>query len=90
MGKNFIDKYSLLHFATGIIFRFFNISLLNSFIVHTIFEFVENTNQGMHFINTYLPFWPGGKPSADSFTNNIGDTLFFILGWIVAHLVHFI
>jgi hypothetical protein len=89
MGKNFIDKYSLLHLATGIIFRFFNISLLNSFIIHTIFEFVENTKPGMYFINTYLPFWPGGKPSSDSLLNNIGDTLFFILGWIIANLVNY-
>ena len=38
MGDKFIDKFSLLHFATGIIFYFFNISLRNSIIAHILFE----------------------------------------------------
>jgi hypothetical protein len=32
-------------------------------IFHIIFEYIENTKLGTHFINTYLSFWPGGKAS---------------------------
>ena len=87
MGSSLIDKYSLLHFATGIIFYFFNISFLNTLIIHTLFEIVENTNQGVHFIDKYLKFWPGGKKQPDSLINNIGDTIFMMLGWIVAYII---
>jgi hypothetical protein len=87
MGTKLIDQYSLLHFATGIIFCFFNISLLNSFIIHTIFEISENTKAGIHFIDNYLTFWPGGKKSSDSFINSVGDTIFFLLGWIIAYFI---
>jgi hypothetical protein len=85
MGDKLFDKYSILHFAVGIIFRFFNINFLYSLIIHSVFEYVENTKQGMHFINNYLPFWPGGKPKADTFINNIGDTISFSIGWLFAN-----
>jgi hypothetical protein len=87
MGTSLIDKYSLLHFATGIIFYFFNISFLNTLIIHTLFEIIENTNQGVHFIDKYLKFWPGGKKQPDSLINNIGDTIFMMLGWIIAYMI---
>ena len=84
MGEFFFDKYSLLHFATGIIFRYFNIPFITSLIIHTMFEFLENTKYGIYFINKYLKFWPGGKPKKDTIINNIGDTVFFIIGYFVA------
>jgi hypothetical protein len=85
MGTRFMDKYSLLHFAVGIISRYWNITLLGLFIIHILFEFAENTTQGMYFINTWIPIWPGGKTHSDSFVNRIGDTVFAGLGWIAAH-----
>ena len=86
MGKLFFDQYSYLHFATGIIFYHFKISLKTSFIIHTIFEYAENTDEGMNIINTtFKNIWPGGKNYKDSLTNNIGDTIFFILGWLSAN-----
>lgn len=88
MGKLFFDQYSYLHFATGIIFYHFGFTLKSSFIIHTIFEFTENTPEGMNIINTlFKNIWPGGKESKDSFTNNIGDTIFFILGWLSANQI---
>jgi hypothetical protein len=86
MGKRFFDAYSLLHFAVGVIFRHFNVGFWSSLILHTIFEWLENTQAGMNFINnSFLKnVWPGGKPYADSLLNNTGDTVFFALGWIVA------
>ena len=41
MGNKFIDQYSLLHFAVGIVVYFWDISLLSWFVLHTIFELIE-------------------------------------------------
>jgi hypothetical protein len=84
MGKEFLDAYSLLHFAVGVVARHWNVSLLVWIILHTVFEIVENTQIGMHWINTHIKAWPGGKPYADSLVNNLGDTVFAILGWWAA------
>lgn len=86
MGTRFLDQYTYLHFAVGIIVYFWNISLLNWIILHTIFEFLENTKTGMKLINN-LPFWPGGKPASDSIINNIGDTVGAIIGWGSAYFL---
>jgi len=85
MGNKFIDQYSLLHFAVGIVVYFWDISLLSWFVLHTIFELIENTQQGIYFINNYITWWPGGKPRPDSIINSIGDTIFSLLGWVIAY-----
>jgi hypothetical protein len=90
MGYLFADQFSLLHFATGVIAYFWNFSLLIAFLLHFLFEIVENTPQGMRFIRTYftntgLFDWPGGKDKPDSILNIIGDNVFFILGWILSY-----
>ena len=87
MGKYFFDQYTLLHSATGIIAYFWNFTLLETFILHTIFEIVENTETGISIINNYFKMWPGGKPYADSFINIIGDTIGVLLGWILAQII---
>ncbi len=87
MGLKLIDQYTYLHFSVGIIAYFWNISLLNWIIVHTIFEVLENTQMAMDFINNKMFFWPGGKPQADSLTNILGDTIGTILGWLSAYLL---
>ena len=84
MGTQFLDQYTYLHFAVGIIVYFWNISLLNWFILHTSFEFLENTQMGINIINR-LVFWPGGKPTSDTIVNSIGDTVGSILGWLSAY-----
>lgn len=86
MGKQLFDQYTLLHFAVGIVAYFWNISLLNTFILHTLFELLENTTLGMKIINKFY-FWPGGKPYADSFINSIGDTIAVIMGWYLAYIL---
>jgi hypothetical protein len=90
MGQRFFDQYSLLHLAVGVITYFWNISLMTGFIIHFIFEIVENTNMGMYLINKYIIYpgyfsWPGGKYDADSITNIIGDNFFFVIGWLIAY-----
>ena len=87
MGYRFIDQYSYLHFVVGATIFYWNISLFQWIVIHTIFEFLENTQTGIYIINNYITFWPGGKPEADTLINNIGDTFFAILGWLSALLI---
>lgn len=90
MGINFMDQYSLLHFAVGIIVYFWGVSLPNWFIMHTLFELLENSNIGINIINTlFKDVWPGGKDYADSTLNTIGDGVFAILGWLFAWYVDY-
>jgi len=86
MGKYLFDQYSILHFAVGIVFYFWGISFYNSTLIHILFEYIENTTIGMTTINKFY-FWPGGKDHADSLTNSIGDTLFFMVGWYLANTI---
>ncbi len=83
MGQRFLDQYSFLHYAVGVVAYFWGIPFVFAILVHTLFEWIENTSYGMRFINVTLHgIWPGGKPAADSLLNCTGDTLFFGLGWL--------
>lgn len=86
MGTRFTDKYSLLHFGVGIVIYYWNMSFLVWFLLHALYEYIENTEQGMQMINKFY-FWPGGKDHADSLTNRLGDQFYGMLGWIVAYIV---
>jgi hypothetical protein len=83
MGKYFTDNFSILHFATGIIFYYFGISFTNSFIIHLLFEAIENQNFAMEIISK-TGWWPGGKDEADTVLNSLGDQFYFSLGWIIS------
>ena len=86
MGLGVFDKYSLLHFAVGIVAYFWSISLLLLIIIHILFEYIENTQWGMKLINSYFKrWWPGGKTHPDNLINQTSDTLFSIFGWLVAN-----
>lgn len=37
-----------------------------------------------YFIHPGYFSWPGGKNYADSGINIIGDTFFFVLGWLIS------
>tara|TARA_Y100000389_G_C17233578_1_gene399402 strand:- start:403 stop:714 length:312 start_codon:yes stop_codon:yes gene_type:complete len=85
MGIKMLDQYSLLHFSVGIVFYFWNVPLLQSLMLHFLFEIVENTEMGMNIINTWFKnIWPGGKYSSDSPMNIFGDNIFFVIGWLLA------
>jgi hypothetical protein len=86
MGKLFTDNFSILHLAVGVIFYFWGISLTNSIIIHVIFEYLENLEFIMK-INNSTGWWPGGKPSSDNFINNVGDTFYFAIGWLIAKYI---
>lgn len=85
MGYRFLDQYSLLHFASGIIAYFFKINFEDWFLVHVIFEILENTPYWIKFIDEKIKIWPGGKKSPDTFTNSIGDQLMAVIGWLCAY-----
>ena len=85
MGIQFTDKYSLLHYLVGCLFAFLRVSFPASLFAHITFEITENTHVGMEFINKHMKWWPGGKPSADSVRNSVGDTFWFCVGWYVIH-----
>jgi hypothetical protein len=88
MGNKWIDQYSLLHFSVGVVAYFWSMSFIVLILLHTLFEFVENTKVGMNFINTYFTRrWPGGKEFSDSLENRISDTLFSGAGWICSYLL---
>jgi hypothetical protein len=83
MGIYFTDKFSLLHFASGVIVYYWGVSFTTWFIAHAIFELIENTQLGMQFIRT-ISIWPGGKSHPDSVLNSMGDQFYSCLGWIFA------
>ena len=85
MGTAFTDKYSLLHFATGVVVYYWGMSLTAWIIIHIIFEYVENTQLGLKIINK-ITLWPGGKDKPDTLINRTGDIFYGLLGWAVADL----
>jgi hypothetical protein len=85
MGTKFLDQYSLLHFAIGIVMYFWGISSFNWNMIHILFELLENTETGMKIINNVFTIWPGGKNYADSYINNVGDIMAGYLGWLFAY-----
>ena len=86
MGIYFTDQFSLLHFASGIIAFFWEISLFKWFLLHIIYEVVTNTRFGIYFINNYT-FWPGGKLNYDTIHNIIGDQVWALIGWGFAYFI---
>lgn len=86
MGTTLFDKYSLLHFSTGIIARFFHLSLIHWFILHIIFEYFENLPE-ITVILDKIKLWPGGKKHSDTFINSVGDQFSAMLGWYVADIL---
>ena len=85
MGNLFLDQYSILHYATGVVAYFWGIPAGYFFVGHVAFEVVENTDVGMDFINTSLTWWPGGKPKADTLTNIVGDNAAAMFGFYCAY-----
>ena len=85
MGNQFLDQYSILHFATGAIAYFWGVPALPWFLVHVTFEIAENTKPGMNFINNNLTWWPGGKPRSDNIENIVGDNFATMVGWWTAY-----
>ena len=84
MGIYFTDTFSLLHFASGIIAYYWNVSIVQWFIFHMLYEIIENRPNIVKMIDTF-PLWPGGKKNPDLIINSLGDQFYSILGWIFTH-----
>lgn len=88
MGASLLDRFSLLHFATGIVAYFMGASFWQWFIIHGLFELLENSQSGMDFIRTNFSwFWPGGKEFSDAPINMLGDQAAAMAGWVVPWLL---
>ena len=87
MGNKFVDQYSYLHFASGIIAYYWGLTFTQWCIIHLSFEILENTPLCIHIIDNYVPFWPGGKLRADSIINIVGDNCAAFVGWYSAYLL---
>lgn len=85
MGTALVDKYSLLHFAAGIVAQYWGLTLEVWIIINVLFEILENSYYGIKFIN-YTGIWPGGKPEANSIINRTTDIIFSVLGWLFASM----
>ena len=85
MGDSIFDKYSLLHFGSGVIARLVGIPRYWWLFLHIVFELVENSPRGIEFISTTLSWWPGGKKRPDDWINILGDNLSAFAGWAVAN-----
>jgi len=81
----FIDQYSYLHFASGIIAYFWGVKLKLWIILHVLYEIVENLDIMIYIINRFITIWPGGKPGPDPWINRVGDVLLGILGWLSSY-----
>jgi hypothetical protein len=86
MGVFFTDQFSLLHFASGIIAYFWNLSFWIWFFLHLFYEILQNSSYGIWFINNIVKIWPGGKLGPDSYLNIIGDQFYGIIGWIFTYV----
>ena len=78
------DQFSLLHFASGVIAYFWGIPFWHWFVAHMIFEYAENTQEFIYWLNK-INIWPGGKEGPDAFINNIGDQISSTIGWLAAY-----
>lgn len=87
MGKAIMDKFTLLHMAMGVVFFFLSVPLSIFIVLQILFEIVENSAPVRPFIQNYIDWWPGGKPSVDSLVNAVSDVIAGTLGWLLAYYV---
>jgi len=90
MGVDYFDAYSPSHFFAGVTFYLIGIDLITGIFLHTIFEIFSNNfwvQRGGYCIK--LPFLKieDCKTKPDSIKNIIGDTISFIIGFIVAQFL---
>ena len=82
--ENLLNQYILFHFAIGVNFYFFGIGLFGLFVKYTIFAILQNTTNGVNFMNKYMKFWPDKKLKTDTIVNNISDLVMALFGWYSA------
>ena len=91
MGQTAFDAFSYLHWCTGSFLGFWiyetSLTVSRGFwlmmALNVGFEFFENSDAGMSFINS-LPLWPGGKHIADAPVNIVTDICAVAGGYLVS------
>lgn len=86
MGQKFFDMYSISHAFGGVTFYLLGIDLKLSIFLHIFFELFENyfwVNKGGYCIKLPFMIQQDCKTKPDSIQNIIGDTVFFILGFLI-------
>ena len=48
MGTHLMDIYSVLHFTSGVLIEKLGIGFVYAFVLHLIFEYLENTTYGVY------------------------------------------
>lgn len=78
MGLKYYDLWSLGHFVMGII----------SYLILKKAEFKTNENflisNGLHLLVEFIERSQVNGKILESFSNHVGDVLFFLLGWIIS------
>ena len=76
----FITPWTLMHFISGYILYTSGFNYLYGFIIHTIYEYINLTNESLK--KKWNKIYDGFKK--DSIINSLGDTIFFMLGMFLA------
>jgi len=75
-----ITPWTLIHFLSGYLSYIYGLNYLQGFIIHSIYEFVNLTNESIK--KKWNSIYTGFRK--DSIVNTIGDTIFFMLGMYLA------
>jgi hypothetical protein len=86
MGELFTDKYSIYHFSSGVIAYYFGVSFVKWFIIHAVYELLENSRLQKELDK--IEIWPGRKPRPDTFVNSMSDQFYTMLGWSIAYAMN--
>lgn len=76
-NRQFFDRYSVVHGATGILFQAAGVPPLLAIGGHVAFELVENTLK-----EAIEPVWPDIRP--DCWQNHLGDSASFVSGYFAS------
>lgn len=80
VNENFLDRFSLVHVATGAIFEIASIPAPLAIGAQVAFELAENELKKWH-----APMFPVSTP--DSWQNQIGDVASFVAGYYGARMI---
>ena len=76
-NKALLDEWSFVHLSGGIIAAQTGLSLPQFLVLHTIFEVIENADQGSGWLSKIGL----DRVSGDSLLNVVGDTASAAAGW---------
>ncbi len=82
---NFLDAYSLAHFAFGVVAYYIGITFEQWFWMHIIFELVENSIITRTFANKFMYSFGFEMVNVDTLANSLGDQVSAMTGWLVTY-----